>query len=145
MTMSGDIGQALATQLQALPVALIGRICLVGMFPFSALDKIFNRGEALAQARSSIVPAAWAPLLLAMGAVLEVVAPVCIVIGWMAEPAALLLALFCMLTALLFHPFWLSRDLWRQGPSVGRAHFWDFTKNFGLAGGLLLVAAGHGV
>ena len=144
MTASTSIAHALASQLQALPVALVGRVCLVGMFPFSALDKIFNRGEALAQARSSIVPAALAPLLLAMGAVLEIVAPVCIVVGWMAEPAALMLALFCMLTALLFHPFWRHGDLLRKGPSADRAHFWDFTKNFGLAGGLLLIAAGRG-
>lgn len=144
MTASTDIGQALAAQLQALPVALVARICLVGMFPFSALDKIFNRREALAQARSSIVPAAWAPLLLAMGMLLEIVAPACIVVGWMAEPAALLLALYCVLTALLFHPFWRRGDFWRRGPSAGRTHFWDFTKNFGLAGGLLLVAMGRG-
>ena len=144
MTASNAIGQALASHLQALPVALLARICLVGMFPFSAIDKFVNRSEALAQARSSIVPAALAPLLLAMGAVLEIVAPVCIVVGWMAEPAALLLALFCILTALLFHPFWASGDLLSKGPSVGRNHFWDFTKNFGLAGGLLLVAMGQG-
>jgi len=35
-------------------------------------------------------------------------------------------------------------DFWRPHTSEGRTHFWDFTKNFGLAGGLLLVAAGHG-
>jgi len=145
MTASTGIGQALAAHLQALPVGLLARIFLVGMFPFSALDKVVNRAEALAQARSSIVPNALAPLLLAMGAVLEVVAPVCIVVGWMAEPAALALALFCVLTALLFHPFWLRGDLLRKGPSTDRAHFWDFTKNFGLAGGLLLVAAGQGL
>lgn len=144
MTWSADVGQALATQLQALPVPLLARICLVGMFPFSALDKILNRREALAQARSSVVPAAWAPVLLALGMALEITAPLCIVLGWMAEPAALMLALYCMLTALLFHPFWRSADLWRPGPSAGRAHFWDFTKNFGLAGGLLLVAMGRG-
>ncbi|MCZ2498422.1 DoxX family membrane protein [Xylophilus sp. Kf1] len=143
-TLSTAVGEALAGPLQALPVALIARICLVAMFPFSALDKIVNRAEALAQARSSVVPAAWAPLLLAAAAVLEFVAPVCIVVGWMAEPAALLLALFCIVTALLFHPFWRSDDLLRPGPSSGRTHFWDFTKNFGLAGGLLLVAAGRG-
>lgn len=125
-------------------LALLARIFLVGMFPFSALDKVLNRQEALAQARSSIVPAPLAPLLLALGGALEVIAPVLIVCGWWAEPAALLLALYCIVTALLFHPFWVAGDFWRPGASVARGHFWDFTKNFGLAGGLLLVAAGHG-
>jgi len=138
------MNHAVSSMLDGWPVALIARICLVGMFPFSAVDKIVNRTAALAQARSSFVPAALAPLLLAAGGTLEVMAPVCIVAGWYAEPAALLLALYCVLTALLFHPFWAPGDFWRPGASAGRAHFWDFTKNFGLAGGLLLVAAGHG-
>jgi len=134
----------LAHLLQDWPVALVARICLVGMFPFSALDKILHRQAALAQARSSWVPAGLAPLLLVLGGMLEVAAPVCIVLGWMAEPAALLLALYCVVTAVLFHRFWAQGDFWRTGESAGRTHFWDFTKNFGLAGGLLLVAAGHG-
>jgi putative oxidoreductase len=135
---------AVASLLQGLPVSLIGRICLVGMFPFSAVDKVINRRQALLQARSSIVPPVFAPLLLALGMALEIIAPVCIVSGWMAGPAALLLSLYCMVTALLFHVFWTSGDFWRQGPSLGRSHFWDFTKNFGIAGGLLLVAVGAG-
>jgi putative oxidoreductase len=144
MNVSSHLAEAMAAQAAAWPVALIARICLVGMFPFSALDKVINRSDALAQARSSIVPAALAPLLLGLGMTLEIVAPICIVLGWMAEPAALMLALYCVLTALLFHAFWASDDFWRKGASKGRAHFWDFTKNFGLAGGLLLVAVGRG-
>ena len=46
--------------------------------------------------------------------------------------------------ALLVHPFWRRGDFWVAGESVDRDHFWDFTKNFGLAGGLLLVALGGG-
>lgn len=138
------MNHALAGWLQQWPVELIARICLVGMFPFSALDKLLHRADALAQARSSIVPAVLAPALLVAGGLLEVVGPVCVVSGWMAGPAALLLALYCAVTALLFHAFWNRGDFWRQGDSRGRTHFWDFTKNFGLAGGLLLVAAGHG-
>lgn len=135
---------AVASLLSGLPVGLIARICVVGMFPFSALDKIFNRKDALMQARSSIVPAPLAPLLLAMGMALEIIGPVCVVSGWMAGPAALMLALYCVVTALLFHPFWVHGDLLRPGASVDRTHFWDFAKNFGLAGGLLLVAVGAG-
>jgi putative oxidoreductase len=40
----------------------------------------------------------------------------------------------------LYHPFWKGDDFWSPNPdSKARAHFWDFTKNFGLVGGLLLV------
>lgn len=59
--------------------------------------------------------------------------------------AALVLTAFCVVTALLYHPFWRRGDLWADGDSVDRQHFWDFTKNFGLAGGLLLVALGAGL
>jgi putative oxidoreductase len=130
--------------LAALPMALVARVCLVGMFPFSALDKVLHWREARAQASSSVLPASWAPLLLVLGMACEVVTPVCIVAGWWAEPAALVLAGYCAVTALLFHRFWTYGDFWRRGESQGRTHFWDFTKNFGLVGGLLLVAIGHG-
>ncbi len=138
------VADTMAWLQQALPWPVLARICLVGMFPFSAIDKLLHRRDALAQAGSSIVPAALAPLLLVLGGTLEVVAPVGIVAGWWAEPLALLLAAYCAVTALLFHRFWACGDFWKQGASVGRAHFWDFTKNFGLVGGLLLVAFGHG-
>ncbi len=121
---------------------LVARICLVVLFPFSALDKVLHWNEALAQCRSSFLPGA--PLLLVASMVVEVAAPVCIVAGWQAPLAALVLAAFCAATALLYHPFWRAGDFWAQGASVDRDHFWDFLKNFGLAGGLLLVVAGAG-
>ena len=139
------MNHAVSALLDGWPVALVARICLVGMFPFSALDKLIHRADALAQARSSpLVPAVLAPWLLIAGGALEIAGPLCVVSGWMAEPAALLLALYCVVTALLFHRFWATGDFWRPHTSQGRTHFWDFTKNFGLAGGLLLLAAGHG-
>ncbi len=119
---------------------IAGRVLLVSMFPFSAIDKLLHREEALAQARSSFLPGA--PFLLVLGGALELAAPVCIVGGWWAREAALLLAAFCVATAVLFHPFWHAGDFWAARDSVARNHFWDFMKNLGLAGGLLLVAAG---
>ncbi len=121
---------------------LVARVLLVLMFPFSALDKVLHWDAALAQARSSVLPGAQVSLVVAM--VVEVAAPICIVVGWHAEVAALVLAVFCVATALLYHPFWHAGDFWAEGNSVDRSHFWDFTKNFGLAGGLLLVALGAG-
>ncbi len=121
---------------------LVARVLLVAMFPFSALDKVLHWDAALAQARSSVLPDPRALLVAAM--LVEVVAPICVVVGWHAEAAALVLAVFCMATALLYHPFWRSGDFWARGESIDRGHFWDFTKNFGLAGGLLLVALGAG-
>ena len=112
---------------------LVARVLLVAMFPFSAVDKLLHWDAAMRQCRSSILPGA--PFLLVMAMVVEVATPVCIVAGWHAEAAALVLAAFCAATALLYHPFWRAGDFWAQGESIDRNHFWDFTKNFGLAGG----------
>ncbi|MEP6964939.1 MAG: DoxX family protein [Polaromonas sp.] len=121
--------------LAALP--LIARIFLVVLFPFSALDKILFWNDALKQARSSFLPGGAVLVILAI--VIEVVTPVCIVTGWHDRAAALVLAGFCVVTAVLYHPFWTFADFWTPGDSKGRRNFWDFLKNLGLAGGLLLV------
>ncbi len=122
--------------------SVIARTLLVCMFPFSALDKVLHWDAALKQANSSFLPGGAALLVLAI--VVEAVAPLAIVAGWHAGPAALVLAAFCVATALLYQPFWTQGDFWARGASVARTHFWDFTKNLGLAGGLLLVALGAG-
>ncbi len=121
---------------------LVARALLVAMFPFSAIDKAIHWDAAMAKCRSSFIPGA--PWMLVVAMAVEIVAPVCIVVGWHAPLAAAVLAAFCAATALLYHPFWRAGDFWAKGDSVDRTHFWDFTKNFGLAGGLLLVALGNG-
>ena len=118
------------------------RMLLVLMFPFSALDKVLHWRDALQQANSSFLPGG--PVLVVLAMVLEVASPVCIVAGWHPRIAAFALAAFCVVTALLYHPFWRAGDFWADGTSVDRNHFWDFTKNLGLAGGLLLVGLGAG-
>jgi putative oxidoreductase len=70
----------------------------------------------------------------------EGVTPICIVLGVFDRPAAFLLAGFCVVTAFLYHPFWAYKDFFSPSDdSVAREHFWQFVKNFGLVGGLLLV------
>ena len=118
---------------------IVARICLVLIFPFSGLDKILNWDSALKQANSSFLPGGAVLLVLAMG--VEFITPACIVTGWNARPAALLLAAYCAVTALLYHNFWAYPRFWSPG-SAGYPHLWDFLKNFGLVGGLLMVALG---
>jgi putative oxidoreductase len=125
--------------LNLIAVPLLARFCLVVMFPFSALDKIVHWDDALKQARSSFLPGG--PMLLVLAVVIEFVTPVCIVTGWHDRLAAFVLAGFCAVTALLYHPFWKFAHFWFVA-GEGRSHFWDFLKNFGLVGGLLLVVIG---
>ncbi len=46
------------------------------------------------------------------------------------------------MTALLWKQFWAPGDFWAGGDSKGRGLFWDFLKNFSLAGGFLLITFG---
>jgi putative oxidoreductase len=120
-------------------VPIVIRVCLVVLFPFSALDKIVFWKDALAQADATFLPKSSGPPLLAAAIVVEGVAPFLIVIGWHDRIAALVLAAFCVVTAILYHPFWKYSDFWKPGNSVARSHFWDFLKNFGLDGAPRLV------
>jgi putative oxidoreductase len=117
----------------------IARLCLVLLFPFSALQKIFDPHAAMAQAAHGWIPLppALAVLLLVLGGMLEVIGPVCILLNFYRRQAALLFIFYVIVTALLFHNFWsfsFNGDEWNQ-------NFWPFLKNFGLAGGFLYIAA----
>ena len=120
-------------------VDFIARLCLVLLFPFSALDKIFNHESAMAQAGHGLIalPPSLAVLLLVLGGMLEVLGPVCILLDFYRRQAALLFVFYVIATAVLFHNFWsfpFNGDAWNQ-------NFWPFLKNFGLAGGFLYIAA----
>ena len=52
---------------------------------------------------------------------------------------------YCGATALLLKRFWEPGDFWLPGESKARGLFWDFLKNFSLAGGFLLITLGTGV
>jgi putative oxidoreductase len=121
-------------------VPLATKICLVGMFPVSGYDKIVHWDAAMGQAKTSPVPGP--AVLLALGIAVELLTPVCIVLGWHGRLAAFILAGFCVVTAVMYHPFWKFGNFWNPDDLVGRSHFWDFLKNFGLAGGLGLVLIG---
>ncbi|MGH8113562.1 MAG: DoxX family protein [Rhodanobacteraceae bacterium] len=120
-------------------IPIVIRICLVVLFPFSALDKIVFWRGVIKQADSTFLPKWSGPPLLVAAIIVEGVAPFFIVFGNYGRIAALVLALFCVVTAILYHPFWKFADFWKPGNSTARSNFWDFLKNFGLVGGLLLI------
>ncbi|MGH8219415.1 MAG: DoxX family membrane protein [Steroidobacteraceae bacterium] len=125
----------------ALTVAF--RYLLVALFlPFSALDKTLNFKGAVAQARE-VVPIEPLARLLILGALLiEIVLPLAILTGYGDRLAALIMAAYCGVTALLWKRFWVPGDFWRSGASRARELFWDFLKNFAVAAGFLFIAFG---
>jgi len=122
------------------PVSLVARACLVVLFPFSAIDKVVNWDQALKQANSGPIPGG--PALLTAAIAVEAITPICILTGRKDRAAASVLAAFCVATAVLYHPFWTYPDLTAKNQSKGRDELWEFLKNFGLVGGLLMVVFG---
>lgn len=117
----------------------LARLCLIILFPFSAIDKIFDP-TALTQANASFLTSEWhipGWILLVLGGCLEVFGSLGILFNIYRRQFALLYCFYCAATAILFHNFW-------SYPFLGSDwlnNFWPFLKNFGLVGGFLFVAA----
>lgn len=129
--------------LMTIGATFAARCLLVLLFlPFSALDKMLNFEDAVAQA-SQAASAPWiARTLILMGFATEVLMSIAILSGIADRLAALVMAGYCTLTALLWKQFWKAPDFRLKGSSQGRGLFWDFLKNLSVAGGFLVLAVG---
>ena len=105
-------------------IDLIGRVFISALFLTSAYDKIFSIDGSMSWIEGFGVPG----FLLYPVIVLEIILPLCIVIGYQARVAAGLLAIFCLATAFIFHLNFIDP---MQKIS--------FLKNVGLAGGFLFI------
>ena len=124
-------------------IAFVVRMMLVLLFlPFSALDKTLNFSGARRQAAEAVGANAVASALVALGLFVEVFMSLGVVTGVADRACAFVLAGYCGVTALLWKQFWRPGDFWASSSGQGRSLFWDFLKNFALAGGFLLVAFG---
>ena len=111
-------------------VLLAARCLVAALFLWSGIGKITGYDETIA----SLSDIGTLKLLVPLAVAIEVGGAVMLVIGFRVRFTALLLASFCLLTALLFHA-----DL------SDRLQAFHFLKNIAIAGGLLaLYAAGPG-
>ena len=108
--------------------AVGGRLLLAAIFLVSGLGKIGGYAGTQAYMDSAGVPGWLLPPVIA----LEIVGAIAIIVGFRARIAAVLLAGFSILAALLFH--------WQPGDQIQSILF---MKNVAIAGGLLILAA-HG-
>ena len=104
---------------------LIGRIFISLVFLLSGYNKIFNYDNTISWMEGFGIPG----FLLWPAIVLEVLLPIFIIIGYRTQISAIILAIFCLATALIFH-----YDFANQMQIIA------FLKNFGLAGGFLFIA-----
>ena len=107
-------------------IDLIGRILISALFLLSAYDKIFSIDGSMSWMEGFGVPG----FLLYPTIVLEIILPLCIIIGYQARVSAGLLAIFCFATAFIFH-----LDFADPSQKI------SFLKNLGLSGGFMLILA----
>ena len=111
-------------KIQHQALLLVARMLMATIFLHEGVAKLGNYPGAAAYARSFGVPDTLLPLAIA----LEVCGGLAIALGVGARTASLLLAGFCIVTALAFHAHWAERN-----------QLLHFEKNLAMAGGLLLL------
>ncbi len=104
---------------------LLGRILISAVFFLSGINKIQQYEDTAEWMESFDLPS----LLLAPAIILEIVLPILIIIGYKVRISAALMALFCFVTAIIFH-----------NNFGNQMQFISFFKNIGLAGGFLFLA-----
>ena len=105
-------------------IDLVGRIFISLLFLLSAYNKIFSIDGTMGWMEGFGVPG----FLLYPVIALEIILPLFIIIGYQAKFSATLLAVFCLVTAFIFH-----YDFVDQMQTIA------FLKNIGLAGGFLFI------
>ena len=103
---------------------LLGRVFISTIFLFSALNKIENYEETIEWMASYNLPS----YFLAPTIVLEIIAPILIIIGYKTKIAAAALSIFCIATAIVFY-----NNFDDQMQLIA------FLKNIALSGGFLFL------
>ena len=103
---------------------LLGRIFISLIFLISGINKIQNYYETIDWMEGFGIPG----IYIIPAIILEIIAPLLIIVGYYVRLSSALLGLFCIATAIIF-----SRDFTDQMQIIG------FLKNLGLAGGFLFL------
>ena len=103
---------------------LIGRVFISGVFLLSGFSKIGNYDGTVGWMESFGLPG----FLLIPAIILEILAPILIIIGYQTKIAAGALSLFCLATAIIFHTDFSDQ-----------MQFIAFMKNLALTGGFLFL------
>lgn len=127
----------------AVTLAFLIRLALVALFlPFSALDKLLDFRGAVRQVCGIGIGPVPGRVLVVTGLFIEVVMSLGVLTGVADRLAAVILATYCIATAILYKRFWATGDFRLRGTSHGRDLFWDFLKNIAVAAGFALIAFG---
>ena len=105
---------------------LLGRVLISSLFLISAYNKLFSIDGTMGWMEGYGVPG----LLIYPTIVLEIILPLFVIVGYKARVSSALLAIFCILTAFIFH-FDFSQQI----------QLILFLKNISLAGGFFFIVA----
>ncbi len=114
-------------------VALIGRILFSIIFITSGFGKISGFAGAVGYASSAGMPMPQLAIIAAI--IIELGGGLLILAGLYTRWAAYAVALFCVVSAFVFHAFWAVPEAAKMMQSI---NFW---KNITMAGGALILAA----
>ena len=103
---------------------LIGRIFISLIFFIAGIGKIFNYEGTIGYMESFGIPG----YLLIPAIIIEILFPLLVIIGYKTKLSAIILSLFAILLALIFHT-----DFSNQ------MELMSFLKNFAIAGGFLII------
>ena len=109
-------------------IALAGRVLLAAIFVMSGLGKVAAPAATLAYMKAAGLP--FAPVGLAGASLIELGGGLALILGYRTRLAATILAVFALITALIFHSALADQN-----------QLIHFFKNVAMAGGLLQVAA----
>lgn len=119
-------------------VPFLGRLLITYIFATSGIAKVFSWSGNIAYMSTRHLPAL--PVLLAIAAIIELGGSLCLVTGYQARVAALVMFFYMLILTLLFHNYWAASSAQLAG--MQETHF---RKNLAIMGGLLvLVYAGPG-
>ena len=105
-------------------IEVLGRIFLSTIFLIEGINKIFNYESTIEYMENFSVP----EYLAIPAIIVEILFPLLLVVGYHTKISALVLAMFTLATALIFHT-----DFTNQMQLI------SFLKNFAIAGGFLII------
>ena len=105
-------------------IQVLGRILLSIIFLIEGMNKIFNYESTIEYMENFSVP----EYLATPAIIVEILFPLLLVVGYQTKISALVLAMFTLATALIFHT-----DFTNQ------IQLTSFLKNFAIAGGFLII------
>ena len=105
-------------------IEVLGRIFLSTIFLIEGINKIFNYESTIEYMENFNVP----EYLAIPAIIVEILFPLLLIVGYQTKISALVLAMFTLATALIFHT-----DFTNQ------MQLTSFLKNFAIAGGFLII------